>query len=105
MKIKISKSQWEGIGKVAGWNKTAQIYPNEICVWDWSERDGKYASDCDGLFSKKFTDQLKTDDTCPKCDKRVVRQGDEVELEEDTRNIDIPKPSQYISPLDRPNRV
>lgn len=43
MKIKLSKSQWEGIGKKAGWKKEAQEKMN------WYENQGpieKYVIQC-----------------------------------------------------------
>ncbi len=42
MKIKISKSQWETIGKTAGWVKTsARTFPASLIVTD--NEDGQYA--------------------------------------------------------------
>jgi len=65
MKIKLSKSQWEGIGKKAGWMKVAGVDSQCLeCGFGFeTERNKK-----NGIV------------TCPKC-KRQFQQGSEVKVE------------------------
>jgi len=97
MKLTISKSQWQEMGRKAGWTKTAElIYPQAVCVWEYNEDTDKYASDCDAIFSKKFADTLTKGSECPKCDGRVLKTGDEEKLDyRSTREIEQDYPARY----------
>lgn len=106
MKIKLSKSQWETIGKTAGWLNPSDKWMKEngICVYDYSEKDQKFATDCDTMVSGKFADELIANDgkdaRCPKCGKKIDLRGRIVEDDSGSDDFD-PRDIPYGGGIDR----
>ena len=50
MKIKLSKSQWEFVGKKAGWMKSAQIIPDD----GWADGGAPYTDDEMDVINNQF---------------------------------------------------
>jgi len=62
MKIKISKSQWEKIGKTAGWTKNAQIIPDD----GFADGRERYTDEEMDLIEKQKVDAIKAENDRPK---------------------------------------
>jgi len=64
MKIKLSKSQWEMMGKKAGWMKTA--------ISDWEYDSAKHCSNSScGLTLKDDIEEVDGKPYCPSCAKKA----------------------------------
>ncbi len=82
--VKMSRKEWQSIGKKAGWAIPSDEFMEEngICVYDYSYKNDKYATDCNALINCDFIDNLildekkmRNDARCPKCGKKIVVQG------------------------------
>ena len=74
MIVKISKSDWENIGKVNGWIKSSQSKPRVLLIelkgmWDISEDDlSNLKSICDLDWVQVDSDKMDEEDLAAKCE-------------------------------------